>query len=100
MDVQTVAIIGGIIVIAVVFFAVRNRQTAGKILQENVGVAPLMLQKSTQMKVVRLQEFTKDNAKTNEQLQKLVAAYKSNQINIRQYNEKLDAMIMRLEVEL
>jgi len=100
MDIQTVAIIGGIILLVVVFFAVRNRQTAGKILQENVGVVPLMLQKSTQMKVVRLQEFTKGNTKTNEQLQKLVAAYKSNQINIRQYNEKLDAMIMRLEVEL
>jgi len=100
MDVQTVSIIGGTIVIIVVFFAFRNRQTASKILQENVGVAPLMLQKSTQMKVVRLQEFTKGNTKRNELLNKLVTDYKSNQITIRQYNEKLDAMIMRWEVEL
>jgi hypothetical protein len=100
MDVSTVVIAGGILIAVVVFFAFKNRKTAGKILQENRGVVPLMLQKSTQIKVTRLQQITKDNTKANDYLKRLVNSYKTNQINIQEYNEKLDRMIAKLEVEL
>ena len=100
MDMSTVGIIGAIIVAAVLFFTFRNKQAAGKMMEGNTDVVPLMLQKATQIKVTRLQQVTKDDTANNERLQKLVVAYKSNQITIQQYNEKLDAMIQRLEVEL
>ncbi|QKJ28490.1 hypothetical protein HQ865_01510 [Mucilaginibacter mali] len=90
----------GVLLVVVVFFAFRNRKTANQMLENNVGVVPLMQQKSTQMKVTRLQEATKDDTAENEKLQKLVAAYKNNQITIQQYNEKLDAMIYRLDIDI
>jgi hypothetical protein len=100
MDVTTVCIIGGVIIVIVVFFAFRNRQTAGKMLEQNVNVMPLMMQKATQIKITSLQQATQDDPAENEKLIKLVAAYKNNQIDMTEYNQKLDAMIYRLEIEL
>lgn len=100
MDMNTVLAGIGVLLVIVVFFAFRNRKTANQMLENNVGVVPLMLQKSTQMKVASLQEATKDDTAENEKLQKLVASYKSNQITIQQYNEKLDAMIYRLDIDI
>jgi glucan phosphoethanolaminetransferase (alkaline phosphatase superfamily) len=101
MDAITLAItIGALIVLVVVFFALRNRQTAGKMLQQNVGVVPLMLQKATQMKVTRLQQATQDDIEANQKLVKIVAAYKNNQLTMDEYSQKLDAMINRLEIDL
>lgn len=100
MDMNTVLIGLGILLVIVAFFAFRNRKTANKMLKNNVGVVPLMLQKSTQLKVGRLQEATKDDVTANEKLQKLVAAYKNNEIDINQYNERLNAMIQRLDIDI
>jgi hypothetical protein len=84
----------------VVFFAIRNRRDANKMMASNKDVVPLMLQKATQIKVSRLHEATRTNPRDNEQLTKLMSAYKSNRLNIHDYNEKLDKMIFRLDIEL
>jgi glucan phosphoethanolaminetransferase (alkaline phosphatase superfamily) len=100
MDITTIGIIGAIIVAVVLFFTFKNKQTASKMMEGNTDVVPLMMQKATQMKVSRLQQVTADDPKANEQLQRLVAAYKNNQISIQAYNDKLDTLIQRLEIEL
>lgn len=100
MDISTIGIIGGIIVIVVVFFAFKNKRDATQIMQGNENVVPLMLQKSTQIKVNRLLQATQDIPKANEQLQKLIASYKNNQISIQDYNLKLDNIISHLEIDL
>ena len=84
----------------VVFFAIRNRRDANKMMASNKDVVPLMMQKATQLKVIRLHEATSSSPRDNEQLTKLVAAYKSNRLNIQDYNEKLDKMIFRLDIDL
>lgn len=99
MDMNTALIGLGVLLVIVAFFAFRNRKTANQMLENNVGVVPLMLQKSTQMKVARLQQATKDDIQANEKLQKLVTAYTNNEIDINQYNEKLNAMMQRLDID-
>jgi hypothetical protein len=100
MDTQTLSVIAAVILVIVLYFTLRNRRDARKMMDGNQNVAPLMMQKATQTKVIRLQEVTKTNARDTEQLTKLIAAYKSNQLNIHDYNIKLDKMIFRLDVEL
>ncbi|MES2275490.1 MAG: hypothetical protein V4592_05680 [Bacteroidota bacterium] len=100
MDINTICIACGLLLVLVLFFTLRNKRSVNKMLEDNTNVVPLMMQKATQIKVSRLQQETKNDTKANEQLQKLVAAYKSNQINITEYNEKLDTMIQWLEIDL
>lgn len=100
MNTNTLTAIAAVILAVVLFFTLRNRRYARKMLDGNQKVAPLMLQKATQTKVSRLQEVTKNNAHDNEQLLKLVAAYRNNQLNIHDYNARLDKMIFRLDVDL
>lgn len=100
MDFNTVLLVIGVALAVVVFFAVKNKRHANKMIAGSKGVVPLMLQKSTQLKVNRLQQVTQNNTRDNEQLLKLVAAYKNNLININDYNDKLDKMIIRLDIDL
>jgi hypothetical protein len=80
MELNTVLAVIAVVLIIVVFFAIRNRKDAHKMMENNKGVVPLMLQKSTQIKVARLQEATQGNTPANTQLVKLVSAYKNNLI--------------------
>ncbi|GAB3936927.1 hypothetical protein [Mucilaginibacter myungsuensis] len=100
MEMSTVAIVGGVIVAGVVFFAFKNRRDAGNMMENNTNVVPLMLQRSTQLKVNRLQQATVTDTQQNDRLEALMAAYKDNRITIQQYNQKLDLMINQLQVEL
>lgn len=100
MDLNTVAIAAIVIMIVVFIYLLRHKRKVNTILENNNNVVPLLMQKSTQAKVTRLNQATSNNAQANEQLQKLVVAYKNNQINIQDYNERLDKMLNRLDVEL
>lgn len=101
MDAVTMAmVIGAVIIIVVVYFAIRNKSDAQKMLEQNVDVVPLMLQKATQIKVARLQQATQNDTIANEKLVKMVAAYKNKQLTIDEYNHKLDAMVSQLEIDL
>lgn len=100
MDLNTIIIAGVLLVAVVIFFAVRNKRDARKMMAENTNVLPLMQQKAMQIKVSRLQEATQNNIAANEQLVQLAGAYKSNTISMQEYNEKLDAMIYNLDIEL
>lgn len=100
MDITTVCVAGGVVFIAAIFFAIKSARTTNAILKNNTNVVPLLMQKSTQAKVVRLQQATQDDTAANERLHKLTAAYKNSQINVQQYNDKLDAMLARFDNEL
>ena len=101
MDAVTMAmVIGAIVIIVVVYFAIRNKSDAQKMLEQNVDVVPLMLQKATQLKVARLQQATQHDTRANENLAKMVAAYKNKQLTIDEYNHKLDALVNQLEIDL
>jgi len=100
MDLNVVLAIAVVLLGIVVYFALKNRKDATKMMESNTGVVPLMLQKSTQIKVNRLQEATQNNTQANTQLVKLVAAYKNNLISIQDYNQKLDKMIFELDIDL
>jgi len=101
MDAVTMAmVIGAVIIIVVVYFAIRNKSDAQKMLEQNVDVVPLMMQKATQLKVARLQQATQHDTAANQKLAKMVDAYKNKQLTIDEYNHKLDAMINQLEIDL
>ena len=100
MDINTILIAAIILIIIVVFFGLRHKRNVKNIMADNNNVIPLMMQKSTQAKVTRLNQATTNNQQANEQLQKLVAAYKNHQIDIQDYNEKLDKMIAKLNIDL
>lgn len=100
MDVSTILIAAVVILIVVVFFGLRHKKNVNQLMENNNNVVPLMLQKATQAKVVRLNQATANNQQANEQLQRLVSAYKSGQLTIQDYNEKLDKMLIKLDVEL
>ena len=100
MDFNTIGIVVVLVFVAVLIYLLRHKRKVSTILENNNNVVPLMMQKATQAKVTRLNEATANNAQANEQLQKLVIAYKNNQLNIQDYNDKLDKMINRLDVEL
>lgn len=100
MDFHTIGIAAIVIMIVVFIYLLRHKRKVNTILENNNNVVPLMMQKATQAKVSRLNEATANNAQANEQLQKLVVAYKNNQLNIQDYNDRLDKMITRLDVEL
>ena len=100
MDFNTIGIVVVLVFVAVLIYLLRHKRKVSTILENNNNVVPLMMQKATQAKVTRLNEDTANNTQANEQLQKLVIAYKNNQLNIQDYNDKLDKMINRLDVEL
>ena len=100
MELNTILAIAVVLIGVTVFFAFRNRKDASKMMENNKDVVPLLLQKSTQIKVNRLQQATHGNTQANAQLVKLVAAYKNNQISIQDYNQKLDKMIFSLDIDL
>lgn len=100
MDFNTIGIVVVLVFVAVLIYLLRHKRKVSTILENNNNVVPLMMQKATQAKVTRLNEATANNTQANEQLQKLVIAYKNNQLNIQDYNDKLDKMINRLDVEL
>lgn len=100
MEVSTVAIVGGVVVAGVVFFAFKNRRDASSLMENNTNVVPLMLQRSTQVKVTKLQQVTLNDTQQHDRLNAIVAAYKDNKISIQQYNQKLDTMLAQLDVDL
>ena len=100
MDLNTIVVIGAVLLIVIIYFTIRNRKDASKMMENNTNVAPLMLVRSTQIKVNRLQQATQDNTQANAQLVKLAAAYKNNQLSIQDYNQKLDKMIFSLNIDL
>lgn len=100
MDVNTVYIAAAIALLAVVVYVMRHRRNVGKVLQHNNEVPPLMLQRSTQLKVSRLQEVAQTNTHASKQLQRITDDYKNKKFGIREYNDKLDTMIIRLNIEL
>lgn len=100
MDINTIFIAAIILIMVVVFFGLRHKRNVKTIMADNNNVIPLMMQKSTQAKVIRLNQATSNNQQANEQLQKLIAAYKDHQLNIQDYNEQLDKMIAKLDIEL
>lgn len=100
MDTNTLCVIAAAALAFVLFFTLKNRRHAAQMLDGNESVAPLMLQKATQIKVNRLQQATAGSIQDKEQLTRIVAAYRARQLNIHDYNEKLDKMIFRLNVDL
>ena len=100
MDTNTIGLVGGVVIIVVVFFAFRKKKNTQDILEQNNNIVPLMLQKSTQAKVVRLQHIIYGDAAAEEALQRLTADYKNGQINVHQYNDKLDKMLIRFDTSL
>lgn len=100
MDLTTIGICGGILIVVVAFFSFKNRSQATKMLHDNQNVAPLMQQKATQIKVNRLLQATQQIPAANKQLHGLIASYKNDQISILEYNQELDNMISNLEIDL
>jgi len=100
MDLNTIGIAAAALIIIVVFFGLRHKRNVKHIMADNTNVIPLMMQKSTQAKVICINQATTDNQQANEQLQKLIAAYKNDQLSIQDYNEQLDKMLVKLDIEL
>src|SRR5476651_1766680 len=99
MDIITICILGTIALFTALFFVSKHRRKMNEsIICNNNDVVPLMMQKATLTKVTRLKEVTVHDDLANEHLQKLIDAYKNKQVNIREYNYKLDKMVDRLDV--
>ena len=100
MNTDNFYIAGVVVLVLIAVYMLRHKRSVNQMLADNNNVVPLMQQRATQLKVTRLQEATKNNAPANQQLLNLVAAYKGNQLGVKEYNDRLDKMINELDVEL
>lgn len=89
-----------IVLVLIAVYIFLQKRKVKVVMEANTEVVPLMMQKSTQMKVARLQQATLNNTDASNQLQLLVADYQSKQIGIKEYNDRLDRMITTLNVDL
>jgi len=101
MDFNTGCLVGFIIIMGWLYLVSKHRRKMNEeIISNNNNVVPLMMQKATLTKVTRLKQVAEHDDEANEHLEKLINAYKTNQINIQEYNYKLDKMVTRLEIDL
>lgn len=100
MDVDTLLTAGAVVLVTVFIYVLLHRNKVKKVMQHNNAVPPLLLQRSTQLKLSRLQEATANNETGRKQLERLVSEYQSRKIGIKTYNDKLDLLINKLNVDL
>ncbi|PTQ94910.1 hypothetical protein C8P68_106124 [Mucilaginibacter yixingensis] len=100
MNVDTLLGAAAVVLATTLVYTLLRRKKVNKVLQQNNTVPPLMLQRSTQLKLTRLQEATQYNEAGQRQLQRLVNDYQNKKISIKEYNDKLDALINKLNIEV
>lgn len=100
MNVDTLFGAGAVVLASAFIYMLLHRKKVNKVLQQNDTTPPLMLQRSTQLKLTRLQEATQYNEAGQKQLQRLVDDYQNKKISIKDYNNKLDALINKLNIEV
>jgi len=100
MDVDNLLGAGAAVLVVAFIYMLLHRKKVNKVLKQNDNVPPLMLQRSTQLKLSRLQEATLSNEVGQKQLQRLVDDYQNKKITIKEYNNKLDALINKLNIEV